>query len=135
MYTGAFTGTTGQHYYLVRTDITDINEPVSIERYIGTYVIGLTTDIDTGLIYTTTYNNHIEVYNTATFPNENPSDTETEGISSPGDIIVRGDVSYKPPFPSLTHLLHLQIARCLLARSYKICFRIVSRFYPLRSNC
>ena len=61
MYTGAFTGTQEPHHYLVRTDISDINNPSSTQKYIGTSVIGLTVDESTGLLYITTYNNHIEV--------------------------------------------------------------------------
>ena len=35
---------------------------------------------------------------------------------------------------SLAHLLHLEFGTSLIASSYKIRFRIVSRFYPLWSN-
>jgi len=34
----------------------------------------------------------------------------------------------------MTHLLHLEFGTSLIVSSYKICFRIVSRFYTLQSN-
>ncbi|GAJ11807.1 unnamed protein product, partial [marine sediment metagenome] len=49
----------------------------------------------------TTYNNHIEVHNRATWESD-PCDTETQGISSPADIVLAGDVGYKPSFLLLT---------------------------------
>ncbi len=98
LYTGAFTGQEGLHPYLVRTDITDINSPVSTEYPVGNYVIGISADEDTGLFYATTKKSghDIEVYNTATFPSD-PCYTDNNDIDQPADIIVRGDVSYKPP--------------------------------------
>jgi uncharacterized repeat protein (TIGR01451 family) len=96
MYTGSFTGVSGDHKFLVRTDISDINSPVFTEHDVGAYVIGVTTDQDTGLIYVTTKNEDIEVYNTATFPSD-PCYTEGNDIYQPAGIVVRGDVSYKPP--------------------------------------
>jgi DNA-binding beta-propeller fold protein YncE len=94
MYTGAFTGSSGQHTYVVRTDINDINNPTFSENPIGTYAIGLTVDEATGFLYVTTDNDHIEVYNTNTWPSD-PCDTETSDISGPADIIVAGDVAPK----------------------------------------
>jgi hypothetical protein len=96
IYTGSFTGGYGSHTYLVRTDISDINSPVSTEHNVGAYVIGVTSDQDTGFIYVTTKNEDIEVYNTATFPSD-PCYTESNNIFQPAGIVVRGDVSYKPP--------------------------------------
>jgi len=97
LYTGGWMHST-QHEYLVRTDINDVNNPVSAERYLGSNVgaMGIAIDQQTGYVYVTTSNNHIEVYNNAIFPSD-PCDTETSDISGPADIIVRGDVSCKPP--------------------------------------
>jgi len=102
MYTGMFHGTGGYHDFLVKTDISDINSPSFAEKDIGARVIGIAADEDTGLIYITTYNNnHIEVHNRATWESD-PCDIETQGISGPADIVLAGDVGYKPPFPLLT---------------------------------
>jgi hypothetical protein len=97
MYTGAFTGSGGHHYFLVRTDINDINSPTFTEKNIGAYVLGITTDPCTGLIYITTSNYRIEVHDTNNFA-ALPYDTETTE-SGPADIVLAGDVSYKQPFP------------------------------------
>jgi len=99
LYTGDWMHST-QHEYLVRTDINDVNNPVSAEHYLGSNVgaMGIAIDHQTGYVYVTTSNNHIEVYNNSTFPSD-PCDIETSDIYGPADIIVRGDVSYKPPFP------------------------------------
>ncbi|MHC4478555.1 MAG: hypothetical protein ACYTEL_23205, partial [Planctomycetota bacterium] len=96
LYTGSFIGYGGDHTCIVRTDLTDINEPCSTQNDIGTYVIGLTVDAATGLLYVTTENNHIEVYNTNTWPSDACSVVDAN-ILDPADIIVRGDVMYKPP--------------------------------------
>jgi len=85
IYTGTFTGSSGDHTFLVRTDITDINNPDFTEHNVGNYVIGIAADQDTGLIYVTTKNEDIEVYNTATFPSD-PCYTETADIYQPADI-------------------------------------------------
>ena len=69
LYTGAWMHGT-YHNYLVRTDINDVNNPVSTQQYLGYDVgaIGIAVDQATGYIYITTSNNYIEVYNNATFP-------------------------------------------------------------------
>jgi len=97
-----YTGAWGSHNYLVRTDINDINNPSSTEKDIGTSVIGVAVDNDNGLVYVTTYNNHIEVYNPAAWPSD-PCCIEDANIIGPAGICVpTSDVSYKPPFPLLT---------------------------------
>jgi uncharacterized repeat protein (TIGR01451 family) len=100
MYTGVFHGSDGPHRYIVRTDINDVNNPSSSEDYVGGYVIGLTVDEPTGLLYITTKitesNQRIYVYDTNTWPSD-PCSFVDANISHPADIIVRGDVSYKPP--------------------------------------
>jgi hypothetical protein len=96
LYTGTFTGSSGDHTYLVRTNIADINNPSFTEYNVGAYVIGTAADEDTGLVYITTKNEDIEVYDTATFPSA-PCYTDSNDIYQPADIIVRGDVSYKAP--------------------------------------
>jgi len=95
LYTGSFTGMSGDHTYLVRTDINDINNPVSTEKDVGWNVIGLTVDEKTGFLYVTDHNEDIRVFNTNTWPSD-PCYIEDANISAPADIIVRYDVSYKP---------------------------------------
>jgi hypothetical protein len=95
LYTGAWSHSV-THNYLVRTDISDANNPVSVERLIGASATGISVCQYTGYVYVTTSNNHIEVYNNAIFPSD-PCDTETSDIDGPADIIVSGDVLYKPP--------------------------------------
>jgi len=114
LYTGGYVH--GQlNPFLVRSDITDINEPVFTEHDVGNdnAVIGATVNQETGLVYITTLNKHIEIYNNATFPTD-PCCTETTGISGPADIIVRGDVSYKDPFATLTLVKEDDIVDCVV---------------------
>jgi parallel beta-helix repeat protein len=95
LYTGGRAHST-YHNYLVRTDITDVNDPCSVEHLVGAGVTSVAVDQQTGYVYVTTSNNHIEVYNNTAFPTD-PCWTDANDISGPADIIVRGDVSYKPP--------------------------------------
>jgi parallel beta-helix repeat protein len=101
LYTGAWMHDT-QHEYLVRTDITDVNNPVSTERYLGSGVgaVGIAVDQATGYVYITTSNNHIEVYSPSGWPAD-PCDVITDNISGPAGLCVRADVSYKAPAFSL----------------------------------
>ncbi len=112
MYTGSFTGGYGQHYYLVRTDINDVNNPLFKEKPIGAHVIGITTDPCTGLIYITTSNYHIEVHDTNNF-DALPYDTETTDSSGPADIVLAGDVSYKDPFPLVELVKDVNDGNCV----------------------
>jgi hypothetical protein len=97
LYTGAAAHTAGvYHDYLVRTDISDVNNPISTQRDVGASVVSAAVDLASAYVYVTTTSNHIEVYNDATFPTD-PCDTETSNISGPADILVRGDVLYKEP--------------------------------------
>jgi len=95
MYTGAFYGTGGYHYNLVRTDINDPNNPTSTEKYIGAFVIGLAIDEDTGYLYATTSSNQILVFNTLTWPSD-PCYTETNYVSHPAGLCLGGNITYKP---------------------------------------
>jgi len=101
MYTGSFTGIEGSHYYLVRTNINDPNNPTSSEMNVGAYVTGLAMDEETGYLYVgTTTSDYstmdIRVYNTLTWPSE-PCDVETYGVSGPAGMCLGGNVTYKPP--------------------------------------
>lgn len=62
-----------------------------------------------------------------TFATENDIETRIQLIG------LKEIVSETTKF-SQTHLLHLEFGTSLIASSYKIRFRIVSRFYPLWSN-
>jgi len=101
LYTGSWSGTSGDHTFLVRTDISDINDPTNDEYNVGDYVIGLTTDVQTGLVYITDKSNEIKIFDTSIFPSD-PCEYADPNFYQPRDIIVRGDVSYKAPFPLLT---------------------------------
>jgi hypothetical protein len=105
------------HNYLVRTNITDINSPSSTQKDVGASVLGITVDEDTGLVYATTFNNDIEVYDNATFPSD-PCCTKTSGISGPAGIIVRGDVEYKPAHFLLTKDDNIPDVNCVLPDNY-----------------
>jgi hypothetical protein len=96
LYTGSWGGTGGDHTFLVRTDISDINNPTYDEYNVGAYVIGLTTDVQTGLVYITDKSDEIKIFDTATFPSD-PCEYGDPDFNQLRDIIVRGDVSYKPP--------------------------------------
>ena len=131
LYTGSFTGSYGQHNFLVRTDITDINNPLFTEKNIGANVIGIAADQDTGLVYITTSNDHIEVYDTTTFPSD-PCHTETTGISGPADIVLAGDISCKPPllkFSKVDPVYH--DLRCNYAGLLSILRKIAKYQYPI----
>ncbi len=99
LYTGGYVHV-GLNTYLVRTDITDINNPTSVEKDIGSSIIGVGVDQNTGFVYVTTTNSEIQIFNHSTFPTD-PCNVETEDIYGPADIIVRGDTSYKPPVFSI----------------------------------
>ncbi|MHC4621986.1 MAG: right-handed parallel beta-helix repeat-containing protein, partial [Planctomycetota bacterium] len=92
LYTGAWSHTV-KHDYLVRTDITDINDPNSTEKNLGTEAISMAVDAQTGLVYVTDMNDYgnIKVFNHSTFPSD-PCYIEHANISGPADIIVRADV-------------------------------------------
>ncbi|MDH4241932.1 MAG: hypothetical protein OEW48_20420, partial [Phycisphaerae bacterium] len=70
LYTGSWSGTGGDHTFLVRTDISDINNPTCDEYDVGVCVVGLTTDEQTGLVYITDQSYEIKIFNTSTFPSD-----------------------------------------------------------------
>jgi len=114
LYTGAWMHQT-QNIYLVRTDISDINDPCSTYKDTEAGVLGIAVDKATGLIYITAsgyWGQKIEVYNDSTFPTD-PCYFDANDIGVPADIIVRGDVSYKPPFPMLTLVKEDNIDGCV----------------------
>ena len=105
LYTGAYTFPTGSHDYLVRIDLdlydANPNDPNSFLEYedVGASVTAIAVDQDTGLVYITTSNNQVQVWNT-----EMPfglgwsmSDFETENISGPAGLCV-SDTDFVPPF-------------------------------------
>lgn len=105
LYTGAYTHPAGSHDYLVRIDLdlydADPNDPNSFLEYedVGASVTAIAVDQDTGLVYITTSNNQVQVWNT-----EMPfglgwsmSDFETENISGPAGLCV-SDIDFVPPF-------------------------------------
>jgi hypothetical protein len=99
MYTGSFTGGSGSHTYLVRTDINDPNNPTSSEKNAGAYVIGLAIDEDTGFLYVGTTDNTtdtIRVYNTLTWPSD-PCFTLNVGGSGPAGMCLGDNIEYNPP--------------------------------------
>ncbi|MFA6186067.1 MAG: hypothetical protein WC770_02485, partial [Phycisphaerae bacterium] len=87
LFTGAFWNNT----YLVRTDLSDTNNPDSyVEKNLGTGIgaTGIAVDQQTGLVYvTTSYDNTIKVFNGLNFPSD-PCYTETANISGPAGICV-----------------------------------------------
>ena len=102
MYTGSFYGTGGYHYYIVRTDISDPNNPSFSEKYIGAYAIGLAVDEDTGLLYVGVSPPYaIRVYNTLTWPSD-PCYIDSNNLIAPTGMWVGDDVEYKPPNLILT---------------------------------
>jgi len=99
LYTGAYVHQELNHF-LVRTNINDINNPTFAEKDIGSSVIGVGVDEDTGLVYVTDTNQNIEVYNDSTFPSD-PCYIEDVNIAGPADIILAGDVTYRRRLLSL----------------------------------
>ncbi|HUT30868.1 MAG TPA: right-handed parallel beta-helix repeat-containing protein [Sedimentisphaerales bacterium] len=101
LYTGAWSHDV-THDYLVQTDITDINDPCSSEKNIGTEAVSMAVDAYTGLVYVTDMNDYgnIKVFNHWTFPSD-PCYIRGADISGPADIVLAGDVSYKEPYMTL----------------------------------
>ncbi|MFA6426288.1 MAG: hypothetical protein WCW64_08925, partial [Phycisphaerae bacterium] len=85
-----FTGAFWDNTYLVRTDLTDTNNPDSyVEKNLGTGIgaTGIAVDQQTGLIYVTASDNTIKVFNGLNFPSD-PCYTETANIVGPAGICV-----------------------------------------------
>jgi len=81
-----------------------LNDPQAqnaiIAKDIGAGVNGLAVDSDTGLVYVTTSNNRVAVYDTSNWTPEqgqsiSPTDYETDGVQGPAGICTAGDVAYK----------------------------------------
>lgn len=93
------------HDYLVRTNIDDPN--YAIEVLVGTAgdseeVAGVAVDDDTGLVYVTTFHQDIRVYTVNTEPNLVLLHVEETPGDNPADIVLAGDVQYKPWIIELT---------------------------------
>jgi len=90
LYAGGYTS----HNYLLKLDLSTGN---SEANDIGSGVIGLAVDPNSGLVYTTTYHNQLRVYDTSTSPF---TLTDYEDISAGCGVCVPiANVTYKPPFP------------------------------------
>ena len=89
MYTGAFDGGSGLHYYLVRTQL---DSPYTSTEVLidngsdGVPVVGIDVDKDTGYVYATTQIPDFRVYDS----NLVLKDTEANNISSPAGVAVGG---------------------------------------------
>jgi len=103
LYAGALYTGSGGHTFLVKHDL-ECESNCNTEQDIGTVPIGLAVDVDTSLVYVTTSEPNVAVYDCSTYPFICTYSTPTGGTESgPAGICVpTGDVSYKPPFPALT---------------------------------
>jgi uncharacterized repeat protein (TIGR01451 family) len=108
------------HDYLVRTNIDDPDD--CIEILVGTpgdaeEVAGVVVDDDTGLVYVTTFHQDIRVYEAVEEPNLAVNLVlrhveETPG-GNPADIVLAGDVGYKPPLMSISKVDDVGAAECV----------------------
>ena len=103
LYAGGYDHT-NYHNYLIRVDLNiyadNPDDPNSIEyEDIGACVIGVDVDQDTGLVYITTTDNTIQVWDTdvAFGLGLGKTDYETEGIDGPADICI-GQPGFELPF-------------------------------------
>jgi len=100
LYIGALYRRAGQgHFFLVKHDLEDFYEETSnITSEIGTVPIGLAVDPDSGLLYTTTSDRQVRVYNCSELPFILTYSVDTPGGSGGAGICVpTKDVSYKWP--------------------------------------
>jgi len=100
LYTGALYTAVGQgHNFLVKHDLeASFGSIFNVESDIGTVAIGLAVDPDSGLVYTTTSNQQVEVYDCSESPFICTYSESTNGIScGAGICISKGNVSYKLP--------------------------------------
>jgi len=105
LYAGGFQppAGSGSHEYLIKHNLEDPNSGNHIEKDIGAVAIGLAVDPDTGLVYVTTFDYKVCVYDcSSSDPNDfSPTDCEDDqGFSGPAGICVpTGNVNYKYPLP------------------------------------
>jgi len=121
LYTGAWSHNVS-HNYLVRTYLNAPNAIFGqVEKYLGTNATSIAVDQATGLVYVTTSNGHIEVFDNATFPSDPIYVEDSDRISHPADICIAGDVGFLPPFePSKTD----NIEDCVPPRDGQITYNI-----------
>lgn len=103
LYTGAY-----DHDYLVRTDLSDPNDPnVTIAKDIGASAVGIAVDPNTGLVYVTQSDDKVAVYDTTNWsidPNTSayPVDNESQDIYGPAGLCIPyEDIGYKPSLMSI----------------------------------
>ena len=100
LYAGGY-GPGGSHEYLIKHNLEDPNSGNYIEKYLDTIVIGLAVDPNSSLVYCTTSDNKVCVYDCSNPADPNifiRTDYESEGISGPAGICVpTGDIRYKSP--------------------------------------
>lgn len=100
LYTGALYTAVGQgHNFLVKHNLeVSQGSAFNTENDIGTVAIGLAVDPDSGLVYTTTSDRQIKVYDCSVSPFICTHSENTNGIScGAGICIPTGDISYKLP--------------------------------------
>ncbi|MFQ6034261.1 MAG: hypothetical protein ACE5NM_00230 [Sedimentisphaerales bacterium] len=98
LYTGALYSGPGQgHNFLVKHDLeAHVGDPCNTENDIGTVPIGLAVDSDSGLVYTTTSDWQIRVYNCSQSPFICTHSESIGGSSAGAGICVpTKDISYK----------------------------------------
>ncbi|MBN2377079.1 MAG: right-handed parallel beta-helix repeat-containing protein [Sedimentisphaerales bacterium] len=121
LYTGAW-GFSGSHNYLVRTDLNlyeaDSEEPNSFRfaKDIGTNVAGIAVDPNTGLVYVTTSDNQVAVFDTSNWtsdPNQTiePNDSETYMVHGPAGIAVGSQ--YKPRWLHIEKTDNIDTEECI----------------------
>ncbi len=114
LYAGALYKGLGEgHTFLVKHNLETDTNP-NTEQNIETVPIGVSVDIDSGLVYVTTSDRQVRVYDCSD-PCFICTDSEnTGGGSGPAGICVpTGDVYYKPTFPTLTLVKEDNIVDCV----------------------
>jgi len=109
----------GFHTFLVKHNLETQTNP-NTEQNIGTVATGLAVDVDTGLVYVTTTDRQVRVYNCSSYPFIQTYSVST-GVtqSGPAGICVpTGDVSYKPAHFLLTKDDNIPEGNCVLPDDY-----------------
>lgn len=96
LYSGCWPHDEG-HKHFTRTNINDPNDCIEVlvgdDPETAKDVAGVAVDDDTGLVYVTTFHQDIRVYD----PNLVLLHVEETPGDNPADIVLAGDVTYKPP--------------------------------------